>query len=139
MNAGYSIFLHKETLTGHTSLQFGEYNSGFLKWICEKTFHTFHLPARLSTRRLFRRKILAVQKHQKDPKSVGYLQLQCMKAFVRVSEGTEMTLSELLDCARKHSVNSGIFIISSSHSEFFMETQFVLGTGVRQGNRSQRS
>lgn len=47
MNAGYSIFLHKETLTGHTSLQFGENNSGFLKWICEKTFHTFHLPCKV--------------------------------------------------------------------------------------------
>lgn len=40
MNSGF--ILHKEILTGHTRFQLGENNSGFLKWICEKTFHTFH-------------------------------------------------------------------------------------------------
>lgn len=47
VNAGPSILLHKETLSGHTRPQVGENNSAFLKWACEKTFHTFHLPCKV--------------------------------------------------------------------------------------------
>lgn len=49
-----------------------------------------------------------------------------MKAFARLSEGVEMTLSELLHCARKRSVNSGKFIISLSQSGFVTQTEFAL-------------